>query len=145
MMQEISIRPMQTADAEAVNVLTGQLGYVMDIEQARRNIETLLSDSNAAAFVAVFDNRIVGWITVAGIVTLESAPYCEIRGLIVDEQLRNKKIGKALIEKAKEWCRSKNRERLRVRCNVVRKASHAFYLHLGFKEKKEQKIFEIDI
>lgn len=101
MMQEISIRPMQTADAEAVNVLTGQLGYVMVIEQARRNIETLLSDSNAAAFVAVFDNRIVGWITVAGIVTLESAPYCEIRGLIVDEQLRNKKLAKRLLKKQK--------------------------------------------
>ena len=144
-MQEVSIRTMQAADAEAVNILTGQLGYSINIEQVKCNLEMLLSDNNAAAFVAVFNNRVVGWITVAGVVTLESPPYCEIRGLIVDEQLRNKQIGKALIEKTKQWCRDKSRERLRVRCNVVRKASHAFYIHLGFKEKKEQKIFEIDV
>ncbi len=144
-MMEISIRTMQAADSAAVNALTGQLGYTIDTEQVKHNLEMLLNDNNAAAFVAVFNNQVAGWITVAGVVTLESLPYCEIRGLVVDEQLRNKQIGKALIEKTKQWCRDKNRERLRVRCNVVRNASHAFYLYLGFKEKKEQKIFEMDV
>ncbi|SFP60453.1 GNAT family N-acetyltransferase [Parafilimonas terrae] len=145
MMQEIFIRRMQIEDAEAVNMLTGQLGYSIDIAQVKCNLELLLNDDDAAAFVAVLNNRVIGWMTVAGVITLESSPYCEIRGLIVDEQLRNKQIGKALIEKTKQWCRDNKRERLRVRCNVVRNASHAFYLHLGFKEKKEQKIFEMDV
>ena len=145
MIQEVFIRKMQVEDAGTVNALTGQLGYSIDVEQLKCNLEILLSDNNAAAFVAVFNNRVVGWATVAEVVTLETPPFCEIRGLIVDEQLRNKQIGKALIEITKQWCREKNRERLRVRCNVIRKASHEFYLHLGFKEKKEQKIFEMDV
>ena len=74
-MMEISIRTMQAADSAAVNALTGQLGYTIDTEQVKHNLEMLLNDNNAAAFVAVFNNQVAGWITVAGVVTLESLPY----------------------------------------------------------------------
>ena len=143
MLQEISIRTMRITDAETVNALTKQLGYNISAEQTKNNIEAILSNKYCEAFVAIFNNEVAGWITATSVVTLESPPFCEVRGLVVDEQLRNKKIGKKLIEKVMEWSRSKNAERLVVKCNMIRKETHAFYRHLRFAEKKEQKVFEI--
>ena len=136
---------MKTADAEAVARLSKQLGYEVSVEQTEKNIQDVIPNENSDAFVAVHENKIVGWISVAYMVTLESSPCCEIHGLVVHEQYRKKNIGKMLIEKTKQWCKEKNCERLRLKCNVIRKEAHKFYEHLGFIEKKEQKVFEINV
>jgi len=97
------------------------------------------------AFVAIFENKIIGWIGVAEALQIESAPFCEIRGLIVDERYRGRGIGKLLIEKVKQWSKETGNKALRLRCNMTRKEAHLFYQHLGFKEIKEQKVFEMKI
>jgi GNAT superfamily N-acetyltransferase len=65
--------------------------------------------------------------------------------LVVDGNYRGKGVGRALINKVKEWSANKGIVKLRVRCNVKRTETHKFYKNLGFKETKEQKIFELDI
>lgn len=142
---EIFLRTMIADDAETVTHLSKQLGYEISIDQTSKNIDSILKEENCEAFVAVHDKKVVGWITVAFTTTIESPPFCEIRGLVVDEQYRKNNIGKMLIEKVKQWCREKKCERLRLRCNVKRTDTHKFYLHLGFTEKKEQKVFEISL
>lgn len=136
---------MKEEDAKVVTHLCKQLGYEISAEQVQKNIKSFFTKENSDAFVAVYENKVVGWITVAHTVTIESPPFCEIRGLVVDEQYRNNKIGTMLIEKSKQWCADRNCNRLRLRCNVIRKEAHNFYLHLGFIEKKEQKVFEINV
>ena len=143
MLQEITIRTMLITDAEMVNALTKQLGYNISAAQTKNNIEAILNNKYCEEFVAIFNNKVAGWITVMSVVTLESHPFCEVRGLVVDEALRNRRIGKMLIEKVMQWSREKNAERLVVKCNAIRKEAHAFYRYLGFNEKKEQKVFEI--
>lgn len=141
----IQLRIMKEDDASVVTQLCSQLGYEIDVDQVQINIKLLAEKKNSEAFVTVHENKIVGWISVAYIVTIESLPHCEIRGLVIDEAYRKNNIGKMLIEKVKQWCAEKNCDRLRVRCNVKRKDTHAFYTHLGFSEKKEQKVFEINV
>ncbi|MEO8712724.1 MAG: GNAT family N-acetyltransferase [Parafilimonas sp.] len=142
---DIVLRTINLNDAEAAAHLSKQLGYEISAIQIIDNITAIIESKNDEAFVAIHENKVVGWIGVAYTIILESLPSCVIRGLIVDEKYRKKNIGKMLIEKAKQWCAEKNCSRLRVRCNVTRKDTHAFYLHLGFTEKKEQKVFEIEV
>jgi GNAT superfamily N-acetyltransferase len=142
---EIFIRSISERDAEAINALSTQLGYTMPIEQTLANIRSVLGTTGHNAFVAIFENRIIGWIGVAEALQIESAPFCEIRGLIVDERYRGQGIGKLLIEKVKQWSKETGNKTLRLRCNMIRKEAHLFYQHLGFKEIKEQKVFEMKI
>ena len=65
--------------------------------------------------------------------------------LVVDESYRGKGIGKKLIDTAADWLKQKGEKTLRIRCNVIRDETHKFYEHLGFIEKKKQKIFEKSI
>ena len=142
---EIDIRQIKPGDSAAITDLSGQLGYPLSQDQIRRNIEAVLSSKDHDAFVAVHENKVVGWIGVAHIIMIEMTPFCEINGLVIDEKFRGKGIGKKLIERAKQWAKEKGNDKLRVRCNVKRKETHVFYQHLGFIETKEQKNFEINI
>ena len=142
---EINIRSISEQDAAAVNKLSTQLGYAMPIEQTLANIRSVLGTKGHNAFVALHANKIVGWIGVAEALQIESAPFSEIRGVIVDEQYRGHGIGKLLIEKVKQWSKEAGNKTVRLRCNTIRKEAHLFYQHLGFNEIKEQKVFEMKV
>jgi len=142
---EVIIRDIIEEDAEAVNTLSGQLGYIMPLEQTIANIRSVLATKGHHAFVAVHENKIVGWIGVAEALQIEAPAFSEIRGLIIDERYRGSGIGKLLIEKVKQWSKQAGNKTLRLRTNIVRKEAHLFYAHLGFKEIKEQKVFEMQV
>ncbi len=136
------IREVVTEDAADITVLSQQLGYSICVEQTLRNINTLNQSKYHTVFVAV-DKKVIAWMGVSYNISLESPPLCEIHGLVVDEQYRNKGIGKMFIEKAKEWSKGKLVSRLRLRCNIKRTEAHRFYTTAGFTEIKQQKVFEI--
>lgn len=142
---EIILRKMNADDADAVMRLSKQLGYAISAVETKENIHLISCNETSEAFVAVHEKDVVGWISVASVYSLTSPLISEIRGLIVDEKYRGNNIGKMLVDKTKEWCALNNCKRLRLRCNTTRKETHNFYLHLGFTEKKEQKVFEIDV
>ena len=138
-------RQAAPGDTAAITGLSDQLGYPLSQEQILQNIKVVLANRDHDLFVAEYHNKVIGWIGVAQIIMIEMSPYCEINGLVIDEQYRGKGIGKLLIEKAKQWGKEKGNDTLRVRCNVKRKETHLFYRRLGFIETKEQKNFEISI
>ena len=133
------IRKMIADDANAVNLLSRQLGYPLPIEQTGQNIHAVLESKDHTAFVAETENKIVGWIGAAKSIMLEVMPHCQIDGLVIDEKYRGKGVGKLLIEKVKQWAKEKGNDRLSLHCNVLRTEAHLFYEHLGFKEIKQQK------
>ena len=59
---KIIIREMTLNDAKAVNILSSQLGYTLSIEQTLQNINAVLESNDHTAFVAEYENKIVGWI-----------------------------------------------------------------------------------
>jgi len=142
---EIRLREVHNNDAEQVTALCKQLGYEISVSAVKRNIEILINESDNKIFVAEYEHAVIGWIGVACVLTIQSIPFCEVRGLVVDEQFRKNNVGKLLIEKAARWCKEKGCSILRVRCNIKREPIHSFYRHLGFSEKKEQKVFEIHV
>ena len=142
---KITIREMTADDAKAVNILSKQLGYPLSIEQTLQNINAVLENKDHTAFVAEYENKIVGWIGASQAIMIEVMPHCEINGLVIDQDHRGMGIGKLLIDKVKQWAREKNNSKIGLRCNVKRTEAHLFYQHLGFTEIKQQKNFVISI
>lgn len=142
---EISTREIKRTDCTTVTDLTNQLGYQLSEDEVRRNMELVMNSPSHSAFVAVCEERVVGWIGVSQAIMIEFNPFCEINGLVVDKAWRGKGVGKVLIEAACQWARARGNRTLRVRCNVKRKEAHLFYQQRGFRESKEQKVFELDL
>ena len=142
---KITVREMLAEDTEAVNLLSLQLGYPLSSEQTHENIKNVLQNKMHTAFVALHENRIVGWIGAAQAIMIEVMPHCEINGLVIDEQYWGKGVGKLLIEKVKQWAKEKGNDKLTLHCNIKRTEAHLFYEHMGFKEIKQQKYFAINI
>jgi GNAT superfamily N-acetyltransferase len=145
MVMKIIIREMAAGDAKAVNILSKQLGYPLSIEQTIQNINAVLGSKDHSAFVAEYENSIVGWIGASQAIMIEVMPHCEINGLVIDQDHRGMGIGKLLVDKIKQWAKEKNNSKVGLRCNVKRTEAHLFYEHLGFTEIKQQKNFVITI
>jgi predicted N-acetyltransferase YhbS len=142
---DVHIRQMASEDAAAVAALSRQLGYPLSSQQILQNINEVRRSKDHDAFVAIYDSHVVGWIGLARAFMIESLPFCEINGLVVDEDHKGKGIGKLLVEKAKKWAKEKGNDTLRLRCNVKRTEAHQFYRHLGFKETKQQTAFVLEL
>ena len=142
---KITLREMTVKDAPAVNLLSKQLGYPLSEDQTLQNIMAVLKSNDHTAFVAEYENRIVGWIGASQAIMIEVMPHCEINGLVIDERNRGRGIGKLLIDKVKQWAKEKGNDKLGLHCNIKRVEAHSFYQHLGFTELKQQKNFIMDI
>jgi GNAT superfamily N-acetyltransferase len=142
---KFSVREMLIEDAGAIAGLSHQLGYEMTVEATTRNIVAILANKDHVAFVALDNVKVIGWTHVFNAIHIESPSFSEIRGLVVDEKYRRKGIGRLLISQAKQWSLEKGIRNLRLRCNSKRTEAHLFYSGLGFRETKQQKVFEISI
>jgi GNAT superfamily N-acetyltransferase len=135
----VSIRPMTAEDIPGVALLAGQLGYPSTEEQVRQRFEALTRLGHGGAYVAVAERgRVVGWMSVAVQVTLEGDAGAEVWGLVVDEALRGRGIGTALMAHAEAWARDRGFRDVSLRTNIIRKDTHHFYQSLGYEIVKTQ-------
>ena len=130
-----------TEDSSTIARLSNQLGYQSSEDAIERRLHLLIEDSNHVVFVALKETQIAGWVHGFYTMRVETDPFVEIGGLVVDENHRHSGIGKLLVEEVIKWSASFSPSTIRVRCNTVRKESHLFYERLGFILKKQQKIF----
>lgn len=142
---DILIREANIEDARTITRLAAQLGYDLPRHTIISNIQSIHESPDNISYVAIIDNEVVGWMHVFYTVRIESMPFCEIAGLVVDEEYRGKGIGKLLVDRANAWCALKQCTKLKVRSNVTRKEAHKFYEMLGFTKVKKQAIFEREV
>jgi len=142
---EIQLKKMTIDHVPDVRWLSEQLGYPIPTTQIEMNINELVTSPNHIAFIALYNQQIVGWIHAFRAMLIESKPFIEIGGLVVAENFRNSGIGKKLVDKIKEWAIQKAINEVRVRSNVLRNAAHRFYLNNGFIEIKQQKVFQLHL
>ncbi|WP_101446182.1 GNAT family N-acetyltransferase [Pontibacter ramchanderi] len=139
----LTFRSITLADAEALALLSLQFGYKVRKTEMAERIAQLLAHQEHCGFVACVDAQVVGWVHGFYTLRLESAPFVEIGGLVVEENLRGQGIGRQLIMQVKAWAMEKSVSKLRVRCHTSRVETHTFYRKLGFAESKEQKVFDL--
>ena len=142
---EILIREMGIQHAEPITMLSVQLGYNQTQEEIRNQIAAVNAHKDNCAFVIVHEG-LKSWDELGfKTIRIESRPFIEIGGLVVDVIYRVKGVGKMLVNKIKEWCLMQNISSLRVRCNKKRTAAHQFNHSAGFSEIKVQKVFGLEI
>ena len=142
---QLTIRRIEPGDAEAVAVLSGQLGYESTPEKIRHRIAKLADcEESHAVFVACIakDARPVGWIDAAVSYHLQSEPFVLIGGLVVQDGLRGLGIGKRLCKEAEAWAQTMGISIVRVTSRSTRADAHRFYLNDGYIEIKTSKVFE---
>lgn len=142
---EFFFREATMDDTGDIALLNIQLGYPLQTAVLKQHLQKVLSLPANFVFVAEYNKKVIGWMNVRIVHTIESGTNCEIYGLIVDENFRNKGIGKTFIARAKEWAAQNGAGKLRVRTNVKRLSAHRFYYREGFKETKEQKSLELNL
>lgn len=139
----VNIRAATATDAAALAALSTQLGYPAQPGEAAERLAAL-GPANAlnAVLVAEEDGAVLGWIHVCGVRFFQSPPFAEIGGLVVDEALRGRGVGKLLVQAAAGWAAEQGYGKLRVRSNVVRGDAHRFYEREGFQRVKAQTVFD---
>lgn len=137
----IEIRSARPDDAEALASLSGQLGYESSAERIGVRLRAIRSRSDDRVLVAERAAGIVGWIHVFGAARVESEPFAEIGGFVVDAGCRGSGIGAALLAAAERWALERGYEVMRVRSNVARADARRFYEKHRYRVAKEQTVF----
>ena len=141
----IVIRKITVEDSVVVASLSLELGYHLSAPETAMQIQEILGSPGNCALVALYKEKVIGWIHAFKSARIETKTFIEIGGLVIDKNFRDKGVGSALVNKIKEWCTEQKIISLRVRCNTKRSEAHRFYGNLGFEESKEQKVFQQDV
>jgi ribosomal protein S18 acetylase RimI-like enzyme len=137
--ESYTIRAATVGDAARVAELSGVLGYPAGAEAVAGRLGRLLGADDDAVLVAEApDGEVAGWVHAAALELLESGTSCEIMGLIVAPEHRDRGVGRGLIAAVEAWATGRGLTVLEVSSNVVRPEAHAFYERLGFERVKTQ-------
>lgn len=136
----LTIRPMVEADAEAVAKLSGELGYPNDAQTVRRRLR--LVDRGDLLIVAVDEsNAALGFIQASTTCTLEADMRVHILGLVVSATARRIGVGRRLIAEVERWASESEAEAIVVRSNTARGEAHDFYPAVGYTRVKTQAVY----
>src|SRR5512135_2814521 len=104
-MDAFEIRDATLPDAGAIARLSGELGYPSEEAAVKGRLAHLLSRPDAHAVMVSVDGRgaVTGWVHASVERTVESDPYAEIRGLVVEEARRGRSLGEALVRASVAW------------------------------------------
>jgi GNAT superfamily N-acetyltransferase len=143
--ESVIIRVADLKDAAAISILSEQLGYPAAQTDVEERLTAILRRCDNAVFLAERKGKVVGWAHVLGQAFLESPPFAELAGLIVDRDARRLGIGRNLVEACVRWARDHRFGQIRVRSNVVRREAHQFYSSVGFAQIKSQAVFAMAV
>lgn len=141
-----NVRPPVPSDCSRMADLAVQLGYACTEEQVRERLQDMRDSVRYCVRLAELPGgQIAGWIAACLFRSIEAATSIEITGLIVDQQVRCRGIGKVLLEAAEDWARRQGCNTVTVHCNVTRERAHAFYTNNGYHHIKTQKVLRKDL
>lgn len=136
-----TVRPATLDDADAIHALSALLGYAASPSgQTEQRLQQLLASETDEVWVCETDGQLLGWVHAFVAHRLASAAFVEIGGLVVDDAARRCGVGRALVQRAREYAQQQGMA-VRVRCNAKRADSHAFYRDIGFGTLKSQQVF----
>jgi GNAT superfamily N-acetyltransferase len=138
--EQLTVRPAQVKDAEALAGLFVRLGYTTSAAVVAGQFSVYQPGSAFHAFTAELASvegppRLVGAATVSIQQRLYAPrPVAQLTALVTDAEARQLGVGRALVKAVTELARTTHCERLFVRSDRRRTESHDFYRMLGFDE-----------
>jgi GNAT superfamily N-acetyltransferase len=130
---ELTIRPAELTDFQAIASLMGELGYPTRAAEMQMRLEPILQDSRYRTFVAVRDGKVCGMVGTFCYLSYEHNNVGgRILALVVSEKMRGRGIGRALIAAAEKDFTERNITRVAVNTRFTREDAHQFYESLGY-------------
>lgn len=124
----LEIRPATAEDAPALGRLLTQLGYPTEAVEIPDRLEKLYARPGTIALAAEVDGRVVGCVTVHLFQALHtSEPTAWLTAVVVDEDVRGRGVGSALVRRAEEWAMQHGANRISLTSALRRKEAHEFY------------------
>jgi GNAT superfamily N-acetyltransferase len=127
------IRHARTGDAAALALLIGQLGYRANASVVAERLAAMEAEGRAV-LVAEHDGAVAGCLSTSVMRVLHRpAPVGRISMMVVDEALRSRGIGAALVRAAEEVLAAQGCYMVEVTSHVRRTEAHRFYERLGYE------------
>ncbi len=131
---DLTIRDAAAADAPAIALLLGQLGYPTGPSAVEERLERLRIVGDRIV-VADVDGRAVGLAHLQVAPALElDRPAAKIGALVVDNAHRGRGIGRALVEAMEDEARTRGCGVLFLATSERRGDAHAFYERVGLEK-----------
>jgi GNAT superfamily N-acetyltransferase len=140
----VLIRRAALADAAEIARLAAQFGHPAPVRELSTRMAKLAAMPSQQLLVAEDPGahpRLLGWLQAERRLVLTAGERVEIIGLVVDTAARRRGVGTLLVNAVQEWALAAHLGQIVVRSNVVRDASHVFYLARGFSRVKTQHIY----
>jgi len=138
---DFRVRTAEETDCSEITRLSNEMGYPSSFKKVCEILDMVLSHDDHQLFVAANDEKLLGYIHLVHSLRLSSEPFIEIAAIVVEQSVRHKGIGKALIEKTEKWAKNREFDFIRIRSNIIREDAHQFFYHQGFKKLKTQDVF----
>lgn len=135
----VDFQALELSECFKLVPLINQLGYKLSAQMIENNV-TQIRDRGGQVFVASYDTEIIGCIAAIIDVRLAAGKQGEIVTLVVLDRYRHMGVGSKLVTCAEQWLLPEVSS-IRVRANVIRENAHQFYIYMGYKGSKTQKIF----
>ncbi|SEF46304.1 GNAT family N-acetyltransferase [Paenibacillus sp. UNC499MF] len=142
---DVIYRKAVVRDAPGMARLSVQLGYPASEDRLAERLGYILTLHDHVILTAEYEGEVIGWIHAHARCLLESEPFAEIAGLVVERKFRGQGIGRTLVKRCGEWTSSAALGKLRVRMNVNRQNAVSFYEQMGFEPVKTQRVFDKSI
>ena len=130
------LRPPQPADAPALALLAGELGYPTSAEAVLGRLAALHPTDAALIVAADAEDRPVGWCQVELRRSIVEPLAALIAGLVIGEEHRSTGIGADLLGAAEAWARARGCHRMVVATRLTRERAHRFYAREGYQIAK---------
>jgi GNAT superfamily N-acetyltransferase len=132
------IRKATMKDAARIIELLTELGRPEpkhnEIKHFAEVIQNYISEKDKTILVAEIDYRVIGIISLVFLQRLNrTRPEAWVPDFIVDQEQRNKGIGRELLKRCMAMARKKKCWRIRLETGLTRKRSRKFYKLIGMK------------
>jgi len=131
-----TIRLARPSDVTEMARLFAELGYEIPVDVLATRMATF-SDAGEVALVAENDSspaHLLGAATLHRTPVLHRAgPVGRVSALVVDETMRGRGIGRALMQAAERWAVERGCILMEVTSNMRRADAHSFYEALGYE------------
>ena len=138
-------RGINTADLpEVAEICKAALGYDVDVENVKKQIEKLTNDKEQHIIIGYEDEntgKIIGFVHAQMYESFYSDLGLNILGLAVNPNFQGRGIGRKLMNKLEEYAVDNNISFIRLNSALRREEAHRFYEHIGYTCDKVQKRF----
>lgn len=138
----MQLRECYVDDYERIHYLNeNAFGYEYDLSKTKLRLAKILARKTDKIFVAVVDNIIVGYIHGSDYECTYSDSLKNIMAIAVNDNYRNRGIGRALLNAVESWAKECGCCGIRLVSGMNRTGAHEFYLKCGYTNRKVQKNF----